>query len=157
MAARSKVAKAGTAAAAAKAAPYVKRLAEDEELRASIVQAVTSGRDAYGRLNSGRNPARQLLDDKKLHRSLKDASDQLRFAGESLHEPEKYPRKRRFGFGKLILVALVGGIVALAVSEDLRNKVLDLMFGAEEEFEYTSTTSPPAPSATASEPAASPS
>jgi hypothetical protein len=31
------------------------------------------------------------------------------------------------------------------VSEDLRNKVLDALFGAEEEFDYTSTTSPPAP------------
>ena len=37
-------------------------------------------------------------------------------------------------------------MIALAVSEDLRKKVLDALFGAEEEFEYTSTTSPaPAP------------
>ena len=33
--------------------------------------------------------------------------------------------------------------VALAVSEGLRKKVLDALFGAEEEFEYTSTTSSP--------------
>jgi hypothetical protein len=31
--------------------------------------------------------------------------------------------------------------IALAVSEGLRKKVLDALFGAEEEFEYTSTTS----------------
>ena len=40
------------------------------------------------------------------------------------------------------MVAIVGAAVALAVSEDLRKKVLDALFGAEEEFEYTSTTSP---------------
>jgi hypothetical protein len=33
------------------------------------------------------------------------------------------------------------------VSEGLRKKVLDTLFGAEEEFEYTSNTSPPADSA----------
>ena len=31
-------------------------------------------------------------------------------------------------------------MVAVAVSEDLRNKVLDTLFGKEEEFDYTSTT-----------------
>ena len=46
------------------------------------------------------------------------------------------------------MLAIIGGAVALGVSSDLRNKVLDLLFGAEEEFDYTSTTAPssPAPS-----------
>ena len=35
-------------------------------------------------------------------------------------------------------------LLVLAVSEGLRKKVLDALFGAEEEFEYTSTTSSPA-------------
>ena len=34
----------------------------------------------------------------------------------------------------------MGAAAALALSEDLRNKVLDALFGAEEEFEYTSST-----------------
>jgi hypothetical protein len=38
---------------------------------------------------------------------------------------------------------------ALVVSEGLRKKVLDALFGAEEEFEYTSTTSTPTPAGTA--------
>ena len=42
---------------------------------------------------------------------------------------------------KLILLALVGGAIALILSEDARKTVLDALFGAEEEFEYTSTTS----------------
>ena len=39
-----------------------------------------------------------------------------------------------------MLVGAVGAGVALAVSEGLRKKVLDTLFGAEEEFEYTSNT-----------------
>ena len=38
------------------------------------------------------------------------------------------------------------GMLALVLSEDLRKRALDLLFGAEEEFEYSSTTTPsPAP------------
>ena len=38
-------------------------------------------------------------------------------------------------------MALIGGAVALA-SEGLPQKVLDALFGAEEEFEYTASTTP---------------
>ena len=41
-----------------------------------------------------------------------------------------------------MLLGIVGAALALALSEDLRKKVLDALFGAEEEFEYTSTTAP---------------
>ncbi|MEA2191933.1 MAG: hypothetical protein QOI73_2054, partial [Solirubrobacteraceae bacterium] len=53
--------------------------------------------------------------------------------------------RRRCGLGRILLLALVGGAVAIAVSEGLRNKVLDALFGAEEEFDYTSNTTPAAP------------
>jgi hypothetical protein len=43
---------------------------------------------------------------------------------------------------KLLFVAMIGAVLALALSEDLRKAVLDKLFGAEEEFEYTSTTAP---------------
>jgi hypothetical protein len=41
----------------------------------------------------------------------------------------------------LLLVAAV----AVAVDERLRNRLLDVLFGAEEEFDYTPTTSGAAP------------
>jgi len=56
-----------------------------------------------------------------------------------LREPKKKKRGRVKG---LVGLALVGGIGALVASEGLRKKVLDALFGAEEEFEYTSTTTP---------------
>ena len=41
-----------------------------------------------------------------------------------------------------MLLVVAGAGVALAVSEGLRKKVLDALFGAEEEFEYTASTTP---------------
>ena len=48
--------------------------------------------------------------------------------------------------GRVILLVGIGSGTALAVSEKLRSKVLDLLFGAEEEFQYTPppSTAPPA-------------
>ena len=150
MAKKTKAAKAGAAGAAATASPYVTRLIQDEELRDNLRVAFESGRDAFDRLSNGKGPAKALLDDKKLHRDLKNAAESLRDASEALREGPRR-RRRKGGLGRLIMLSIVGGVVALAVSEDLRNKVLDLLFGAEEEFDYTSTTTPstPAPTETA--------
>ena len=143
--ANKKVAKAGKAAEMARANPYIQRLIEDEDLRKNIVQAFESARDAYGRLSNGKHPTTQIFEDKKLQRSVKQAAGNLRDVSVSLREaPRK--QKRRGGLGRMILVGIVGTGVALAVSEGLRKKVLDALFGAEEEFEYTSTTSAPASS-----------
>ena len=149
MAKKTKAAKASAGAAVTGASPYVQRLIQDEELRTNIRTAYESGRSAYHRLNNGKAPAKALLDDKKLHKDLQRAADSLRDASDALREgPVK--RKRRGGIGKLLLIAIIGGAVALGASSDLRNKVLDLLFGAEEEFDYPSTTAPssPAPSQT---------
>ena len=50
--------------------------------------------------------------------------------------------------GRRLLIVAIGAGLALALSEGLRKKVLDALFGAEEEFDYSSTTTPaPAPEA----------
>jgi hypothetical protein len=148
MGAKKKAAKAGAAAAAVKRSPYVKRLAEDEELRANLWSAYESARDAVGRLQNGKHPTKQIFDDKKLQKDLKSAAESFRDASVALREAPRKRRQKKGGFGKLVLLGVVGAGLALAVSEDLRKKVLDALFGAEEEFEYTSTTAPapPAPS-----------
>ena len=43
------------------------------------------------------------------------------------------------------MILVVGAVIALAVSESLRSKVLDTLFGAEEEFQYTPPVGTPAP------------
>ena len=143
--ANKKVQKAGKAAQSARSNPYVQRLIEDEDLRQNIVQAYESARDAYSRLSNGKSPTKQIFDDKKLQKHIKQAAGNVRDASVALHEAPK-KQKKGGGFGRLLLLGIVGGAVALAVSEGLRKKVLDALFGAEEEFEYTSTTSSPSSS-----------
>ena len=142
MGAKKKAAKAGAAAAAVKRSPYVQRIAEDEELRQNLWSAYESARKAVGRLQNGKHPTKQIFDDKRLQKDIKSAAESFKDASVALREaPRK--RKRKRGLGKLVLLGVVGAGLALAISEDLRKKVLDALFGAEEEFEYTSTTSPP--------------
>ena len=147
MAAKRKVAKAGAAKGAATTRPYVQRLLEDEELRGNIAHAFESARSAVGRINNGKSPTKAVIYDRKFQRDIRNAAESFRDASLALREAPKRPKpkaKRRGGppIGKLLLLAVVGGAIALAVNENLRNKLLDALFGAEEEFEYTSTTSP---------------
>jgi hypothetical protein len=150
MAAKKKVAKAGSkagqAAQAARYNPYVQRLIDDEDLRSNLVEAYESSKAAYGRLSNGKSATSQIFDDKKLQKDLKNAAESLRDASMALREA---PKKQRSGggFGRILVLALVGAIAALALSEGLRKKVLDTLFGAEEEFEYTSSTTSSAPAA----------
>ena len=144
MAAKKKAAKAGAGAVAAGKAvrsnDYVQRLVEDEELRDNLRTAFRSARKAYSRMANGKGPVKALTEDKKTQKELREAASSLRDAADSLRGGKK--KKRRGRFGKFLLVTLVGGGLALALSEDLRKKVLDALFGAEEEFEYTASTTP---------------
>ena len=144
MAAKKKAAKAGKAAMKARYNPYVRRLVEDEDLRDNIVQAYESARQAVGRLQNGKSPTKAIFDDRKLQKDIRTAATNVRDASVALREAPK--RRRGGGLGKLLLLGVVGGGVALAVSEGLRKKVLDALFGKEEEFEYTSTTTASEPS-----------
>ena len=140
MAARKKAAKAGAGAGAAGSAArenqYVQRLLEDPDLRENLRTAYESARKAYDRMD-GKAPAK-ALDDKKVQRDVKQAVSSLRDAAESLREKPKRKKRR----GRLLVLAVVGAGTAVALNEGLRKKVLDALFGSEEEFEYTSTTTP---------------
>jgi hypothetical protein len=146
MAAKKKAAQARRAALRARYNPYVQRIVDDEDLRDNLWQAYESARQAAGRLSNGKSPTKQIFDDKKLQKELKNAAESIRDATVALREAPRRKR-RRGGLGKLLLVGIVGTGVALALSEGLRKKVLDALFGAEEEFEYTSTTTASTPRA----------
>jgi hypothetical protein len=143
MAAKDSIGKASAAARAAQSNQYVKRLLEDEELRANLLAAYAAARSAYGRVSNGKPATKALFEDRKLQRELVEAAVALREASNALKEPPRRARKgRRGGLGRALLLALVAGVLAIALSESLRSKVLDLLFGAEEEFDYSSTTMP---------------
>ena len=198
MAAKKKAAKAGAGAYAAGKAvrsnQYVQRLMEDEELRDNLRNAFTSAKNAYGRIN-GKGPVKAVTENKKVQRDLREAATSLKDAAESLRDGKKKKRgkgrllliaiigggialaaseglrkkvqrelkdaaaslkeaadslrgqkKRKRKKGRLLFVGLVGAGLALALSEGLRKKVLDGLFGAEEEFEYSASTTPEASS-----------
>ncbi len=119
----------------------LKRLMEDEQLRESLLSAYASARSAYGRMSNGKPAGKALLEDRKLQRELAEAASALKEASYAIRQPPAKP-KRKGGLGRTIVLLIVGGALALALSEGLRSKVLDLLFGAEEEFDYSSTTMP---------------
>jgi len=138
-----KAAKAASAVAAGKAVkdnPYVRKVVEDEELRQNVISAFESARKAYSRMSNGKGPVKAVTEDKKTQKQLREAAASLREAADSLKDAKKGKRKKRRGRGLMIL--LIGAGLAIALNEGLRSKVLDVLFGSEEEFEYTSTTSP---------------
>lgn len=156
MAAKDGIGKASEAARAARRNRYVQRLIEDEDLRQNILAAYAAARSAYGRMHNGKPASKALFEDRKLQRELSQAAKSLREASATLTEKPKRKR-RKGGFARAVLLLIVAGALALVLSESLRSKVLDVLFGAEEEFDYSSTTAPsePAPAAaSASAPAA---
>jgi hypothetical protein len=141
--AKNKAQQAQEAAMKARNNPYVRRIMEDEDLRTNITDAYDSARKAFVRLSNGKSPTKQIFDDKKLQKEIKHAAESIKDASVALREAPK--KKKGGGLGKVLLVGVASAGVALAVSESLRKKVLDALFGAEEEFEYSSTTTAPAP------------
>jgi hypothetical protein len=135
-------------ASIAKSNPYIQRLIDDASLRENVQKAIESSKSAYGRLSNGKAPHKALLEDKKLQRDLHDALEALRDATVALNEAPKRQAKKGRRFGRRIVVISLGAGLALVGSEKLRSKVLDTLFGAEEEFEYTppptAGTTPPA-------------
>jgi hypothetical protein len=146
MAKSTKAKRARTAVGSAADNPYLKRIMEDEDLRDSVRDAFEAARDAYERLSSNGSVIDTAIDDKKVHKDLKETAENLRDASNRLRGKEKDRH-----WGRIILIGLAGAALAIVLSEDLRKAVLDKLFGAEEEFEYTSTTTPaPAPAASES-------
>ena len=141
MAAKKKAVKAGAGAYAAGKAvrsnEYVQRLMEDAELRENLRSALGSAKKAYSRMN-GKGPVKAVTEDKKTQRELKDAAASFKDAADAL----RGNRKKGHGKRRLLMLAIVGAGAALALNEGLRKKLLDTLFGAEEEFEYTASTTP---------------
>ena len=127
----------------AKSNPYIERLIEDPKLRKNVTTALNSSKSAYDRVNNGTVQPQAILENKKLHADLGRALGAARDVSITLINTQ---RRRRKGltFGRVVLLGAIGTGVALAASEGLRSKALDMLFGAEEEFQYT-----PPPTATA--------
>jgi hypothetical protein len=129
-----------------KANPYLQRLLEDAELRDNVRTAVESGKSAASRLSSAKAPQKAIIEDKKLQNEIRHAFEAGRDAAMALSDAPKHSKpKKKSGFGRKLLFLVVAAGAALALSEGLRSKVLDTLFGAEEEFQYTPPAGTPTP------------
>ncbi len=129
----------------AKSNPYLQRLIEDSKLRDNVRKAVDSSKNVYGRVVDGKTSAKALLEDKKMQKELAKAVEAIRDVTIALTEAPQRQARRGRRVGRLVVVAGIGSGAAMVASEGLRSKVLDVLFGAEEEFEYTPpATTPPA-------------
>lgn len=147
--AKAKALSATDVASIAKDNPYIQRLIDDADLRDNVRKAVDSTRSAFNRFTNGKAPQKALFEDKKLQSDLRVAVTAIRDASQSLTDaPRRKARKGR-RLGRNLLIAGIGGGLALVGSEKLRSKVLDTLFGAEEEFEYSppAQTTQPSPAA----------
>ena len=145
MAARNRSGKSGETAWRAQGERYVQRLIEDERLRSNLLGAYSSARSAYGRLGNGKGATHALFQDARLQKELLDAANRLRSASSALNGEAPARRRRRRRGRRSLMIVLIGATLAIALSPDLRKRVLDLLFGAEEAFDYTSTTAPATP------------
>ncbi|MFA4928389.1 MAG: hypothetical protein WC558_07725 [Patulibacter sp.] len=112
----------------------VRNLLENQDLHEDLKQLADAAKHAYARVAS--NGPQALLQDKKVHSDLRAASDAAVGAKHHFAKPKK---KKRGGFFRLLLLGTVGAAVAVAAVPSLRSKALDVVFGPEEELDYSSS------------------
>ena len=121
----------------AKANPYLKRVIEDKKLRENARTAYKSGRSAYGRVASGKTTPEGLIRDKKLQGDVRQALEAARDVTIALTDASGGRARKGLRAGRILVLGTIAGGVAMIGNEKLRSKVLDTLFGAEEEFQYT--------------------
>jgi hypothetical protein len=126
----------------------VRNLLENQDLHEDLKQLADAAKHAYARVAS--NGPQALLQDKKVHSDLRAASGAAVGAKQHLTKP----KKKRGGFFRLLLMSTVGAAVAVAAVPSLRSKALDVVFGPEEELDYSSAAPAGASSANGSAAAA---
>jgi hypothetical protein len=148
MARRKKAGAGADTSGISEANPTVGRLVEDAELRATLREAVQSAERAYTRLTSKRRGEPRIAVDKKLKAELQSAVKQLKRVSGKFGEPAAKAKRKRVRPVRKVVLLLTGSAAVVVSCPWMRGKVLDALFGAEEEFEYSP---PPVP-----EPSAAP-
>ncbi|CAB4909679.1 unannotated protein [freshwater metagenome] len=109
----------------------VRNLIENQDLHDDLRNLAEAAKTAYARVST--NPA-AILQDKKVHSELRAGTSALLDAKGQLNG--KPAKKKKGGFGGLFLI-VVGSAVAVVTVPALRTKALDLVFGPEEELDYS--------------------
>lgn len=108
----------------------VRNLIENQDLHDDLRNLADAAKAAYARVSA--NPG-ALLQDKRVHSDVRTGTSAFLDAKGQLVGK---PKKKRGGFG-LLLLTLIGSSVAVVAVPSLRTKALDLVFGPEEELDYS--------------------
>ncbi|MDX6595267.1 MAG: hypothetical protein QOI72_649 [Solirubrobacterales bacterium] len=107
---------------AARIAPYLEQLLEDDSARKDLRRGADKLRDAYQRSQKRRVKASR---DEKVRAQLKSAMQLLGDGASDLIEGAQKPKKRRGRWLlRLLVLAAVGAGVAIALDEDRRASLL---------------------------------
>ncbi|MDO9409216.1 hypothetical protein [Patulibacter sp.] len=109
----------------------VRNLIENQDLHDDLRNLADAAKTAYARVST--NPG-ALLQDKKVHSEVRAGTSALLDAKGQLNG--KKAKKKKGGFGGIFLL-LVGSGIAVVTVPALRTKALDLVFGPEEELDYS--------------------
>lgn len=112
---------------AARVAPYVEQLLDDDQVRKQIRRAANATRQAFLRAR-GKKGASKTLKDRKVQRRVQEA---MQAAGEAVNQLGRAPQKRkRSRRGRALAgLAIGGGGLALALNSEVREKALALLGG----------------------------
>jgi len=131
--ARKQAKKAGAQLAAREDA--VRNILDNQDLHEDLRQLAEAAKSAYARV-AGAGP-QALLQDKKVHSEIRNASDALLDAKAALSGKKAKKKKRRGGLLGLLVLGAGGAAAAVVAVPSLRSKALDLVFGPEEELDYS--------------------
>lgn len=115
--------------------PFVERALRDEKLREDVQGAFAVARKVYDELTGAKDAgkaASKLAGDKKLHRDLREAIEDLRDAAQRLQG--KQQRKRRGGRRLLIGGIALGVLLNPATGPQTRRWLKDLVTGGSDDF-----------------------
>lgn len=121
------------------AGALLRRLIDDEPLRRAVATILDRADDAAPEVAKAKAKVKAEKN-KAARRAELNARQAKNRAKTTAREAKKKGK-----FGKLLGLGLVAGTGALAVSEGLRSKLLDALFGSEEEFQYTPSEPAPEP------------
>jgi hypothetical protein len=111
-----------TTETAARIAPYIEQLLEDDSVREDLRRGADKLRDAYERSQKRRV---KVTRDEKLRGQLKSAAQSIGDgASELIHGAQKPKRRRGRSVLKLLPLVAVGAGIAVALNEDLRSSLL---------------------------------
>ncbi|MEV4419197.1 hypothetical protein AB0L40_04380 [Patulibacter sp. NPDC049589] len=109
----------------------VRNLIENQDLHEDLRNLADAAKAAYARVSA--NPG-ALLQDKKVHSDVRAGTSALLDAKGQLGGKKAKKKKGKFG---LFFLTIVGSSIAVVTVPALRTKALDLVFGPEEELDYS--------------------